>query len=331
MYISLMSPSQRFSRTGRPLFPILLCLYILSAPMFSNAEEPSPRVVSDLWLPAASLFLPGFGQYLQGDFPWGAGYSLTAVGGVVLAINSRFMLVDKYLNEGPIPTEPIPKSPEMQGMFYGLQLYQTAGFLSAYQVFAASVPSLQERGHYRFLPNPEGVGDLLVSPFRLEYLKKPTTYIPLGLFTALAGLAVSSERGSSQTDNSRLVPYHFRDALFTTGVSFNAGVSEEAFFRGYALPWFYQAFGERWFFANGMQAAAFGLAHYNPENESTAIHMLITGTMGYYFGSMTRRNDWNVGEAIFLHFWWDIVAFTAGYLTLREIRFDFSFKTSVPL
>ena len=45
---------------------------------------------------------------------------------------------------------------------------------------------------------------------------------------------------------------------------------------------------------------------------------LVIGLAGVYSGWLTRRNGWSVREAIFGHFWYDVVVATATLLRDEE-------------
>ena len=36
--------------------------------------------------------------------------------------------------------------------------------------------------------------------------------------------------------------------------------------------------------------------------------------MGYYLGYLSQKNHWTLKEGIFIHAWWDLIAFTGSYL-----------------
>jgi membrane protease YdiL (CAAX protease family) len=86
-------------------------------------------------------------------------------------------------------------------------------------------------------------------------------------------------------------------------VSINAAAGEEAFFRGYLLPMMYQRTGQKFWLANGTQAAVFGVLHGRGA--------VIIAPWAYWEGWLTRHNDWSVRESIFHHFWYDVAVISA--------------------
>ena len=35
--------------------------------------------------------------------------------------------------------------------------------------------------------------------------------------------------------------------------------------------------------------------------------------LGYHLGYVSQKNNWTLGEAIFIHTWWDVIAFSTIY------------------
>ena len=172
--------------------------------------------------------------------------------------------------------------------------------MSAFHAFRTRVETLKSQGHYTFLPK-EKPTDLLTAPFAFEEALKPTTFIPLALLGILAAVDLKGQG-----------IFNFGDAAFTAGVSYNAGVGEEALFRGYMMPVLYEWWDHR-FLANSAQALVFGAAHLSPSNPAPVFQAL----GGYYLGWLThRRNGWTLKQAIFLHTWWDVIAI--GYAIAKD-------------
>ncbi len=175
-----------------------------------------------------------------------------------------------------------------------MQLYMFAGEMSAFHSFRTSIKARRESGQFAFLKAEETPADLLTAPFDFEYVLRPTTYWPL-----VAGLAL----GIASMDSRVKDEFSFGDAAFTAGVSYNAGVGEEALFRGYLMPVLRERIGsDGW--SNVIQGTAFGAAHYSERNKLPVFQTLA----GYYLGWLTQRNEWSLRESIFLHAWWDVLA-----------------------
>jgi membrane protease YdiL (CAAX protease family) len=176
---------------------------------------------------------------------------------------------------------------------YGMQLYMFSGELSAFASFQTAVQTLKPLGQYGFITHhEESVSEILVAPFQFEHVLRPTTFIPLAL---LAGVAATGLDTGDGVD--------FADSVFIGGVSYNAGVGEEAFFRGYLMPYMRQSWNSD-FWSNSAQAVVFGAAHYSSANPFPLAQAL----MGFYLGWLTQRNGWSVSQSAFLHAWWDVLA-----------------------
>ena len=278
---------------------------------------PMPKAMSDLAFPLTSIILPGFGQFQQGQ--WAGGLALAGVG--VAGIAAAVAVLPAVERSDAADLADLPKSPEARTFLLGAQTYQSMGFLSAYFAFRTTVPAYQKVDkRYLFLPPPDPPGKILSAPFQFHFLKRPTTFIPLGSLLILAGASVAYERGNHPDADW---VFSWDDVAFSSAVSYYAGVSEEAAFRGYLLPVFHEYMGQLWVPANGLQSLIFAAAHYDGDIRRT----LVPALLGYYFGLVTRRDQWSIRETAFTHFWWDAIALTASYLTLRRVEARIGFST----
>jgi membrane protease YdiL (CAAX protease family) len=287
------------------------------------SAPPRANFKSDFWLPVPSVFLPGFGQYFQGEWA-GLGYTGAAVTGIYLVGDAASRLRDR--DPGFNPSRLFDAEDwDVRELLLGSMLYQGSGFLSAYSVFRSSVPRFQkEDGRYRFLKAQESLGDMALAPVRFGHLGKASTFVPLGLLAGLVTYVVIDDRtthpGSDWT-------FSADDPAFSTPLAYNAGLTEEAVFRGWLLPVAYEYSGRTWWFANGAQAGLFALAHYSSENPVPWPQFLL----GWYFGSLVRKNGWTLSESIFLHAWWDGLLFLGQAMTTRRVEGTSSFRIAVPV
>lgn len=268
---------------------------------------------AEFLIPFGSLIVPGLGQYLRGDVLPGLGFSAAAVAGAVVAGMG---------NPNTVAVGELPRDGQDQIANQGAHVSVTAGALSLYDAFRAAVPALQREGKYDFLATDERIGDLLWAPVDPRFLTRWTTWIELAYTAGVVGLVLSQ-----RDDGVAYERYHGRDAAFITSLSLNAGVGEEALFRGWLFPLFHQNFGRRFWLANALQAGIFGGAHV-PQAEEFAIAIT---AWALYEGWLVRRNDWSIRESIFHHFWYDIFVGTATLLvdevngqlrlTLPPVRF----------
>lgn len=302
--------------------------FVAGEPTLDEYEPPPvrkhPRFKSDIWLPLPSVILPGFGQYFQGDWSGGV-YTAVSVVGTIVAVQA---LLEAVVEPGEdVDGNPVNQLTSedwtLRRAMLGSLAGQGSGFLSAYSAFRISVPRFQqEDGKYLFLKEKESIGDLMAAPLRFGHLLKPTTLVPLGVLTGGVIWLVDYERAHHRGANWTASP---DDVPFYGALAYNAGTTEEALFRGWLLPVAHQYMGQHFWLANSAQALLFGAAHYSKENPLPWPQTLI----GLYFGWLTRRNQWTLSEAIFVHAWWDMILFAGQIAANREedlgaarVRFD---------
>jgi membrane protease YdiL (CAAX protease family) len=184
------------------------------------------------------------------------------------------------------------------------QYITAVGSMSAWHSFRTSAETQKSIGRYEFLKQEETPMDLLAAPFQFAYLQRKTTWIPMVIAAGLGALSTEYyDEEKYQRD-----PFSASDAFYASAFSYNAGVSEEALFRGYMQPVLYQAWDSP-FWSNAVQALVFGLAHLGSIDRPVA-----QIGMGYYLGWLQQRRDWTLGEGIFIHAWWDVIALSSSYL-----------------
>ncbi|MBM4252485.1 MAG: CPBP family intramembrane metalloprotease [Deltaproteobacteria bacterium] len=275
---------------------------------FTPPIDPDyPR--SDLLVPAVSFILPGFGQFINGEYLSGSVYAGLALGSVVYSnatarandLARAKLFAERRAETYGLKLEEVRDQKDVAArkvMLAGL-VYQGSGGFSAYQAFRLSATTRQATGQYQFLGRDETPMDILKSTVDFKYLKRSSTWIPLAIGGALAGLKLSLPPG----DTSERSPFTTADAFFTTSFSGNAGTHEEAMFRGWVMPVLREYTGsDGW--SNVGQGVIFALAHL-----STVSVPLPQFLLGLHLGNVTQRNGWEMGEAVFIHTWWDIIAF----------------------
>lgn len=291
-----------------------------------DASEPvvRPHVTqSAVLLPVASVFLPGFGQFWHGEATAWA-HAGVALAGFSLAMNGFSEMELETVDEAGSDPALGSEDWSVRKVILGGLAYQGSGFVSAYGAFRTAVPAFQaERGKYAFLTAEESLGDLFASPFRFGHLRKTSSWLPLGSLAALVALLVAGERSGGDKDWL----FSADDPIFASLVSYNAGVTEEAAFRGWLLPLAYETLGHSWWAANGAQSLLFAAAHYDGALNPVPWRQAL---MGWYAGYLTRKNGWTLSEAIFVHFWWDAILLNGMYLALHESP-SASFRIELPL
>jgi len=262
-----------------------------------ETESPEPDA-SDIVAPMVSFILPGAGQWMRGQVFSGTLYSGVALAGLSYAEHSRTEIGHKKIDD----TEISQKGFAQRKYMLGLQTYQASGGMSLYHTFRSAVWQRQKFGQYAFLTRSETPVQLMTAPFDFQYLKRPSTYIPLAI-GGLASWYLASHPPKGYT-KSRL---QREDPMFATAFSFNAGAHEEAMFRGWIMPVIYdKGLSGPW--VNVTQATLFALAHLGSTNIPLPQFFL-----GLHLGNVTLKNQWTLSEAVFIHVWWDIIAFLSSY------------------
>jgi membrane protease YdiL (CAAX protease family) len=271
--------------------------------IFANQRKKPGTTQSTFWLPLASYVVPGLGSFTNGQVAAGSIYLGMGLTGLGVASHAAHQLSNDNLD-----TDLASRDPRMQRYIWGVKTYDLAGSLSAYHSFHTVVTEEQKRGRFLFLPQErETTKELMLAPFDFSMILRPTTWIPL---TVGLGLVLAA-RGSGQFQSQA---FRGSDALYASALSYNAGVGEEALFRGWLFPLLTQAYGEEqsaW--ANMTQAALFGAAHISGDNP----YPIIQTMAGFYFAVLVQKNGWSLREAIFLHTWWDVIVFSAS-LAMKE-------------
>jgi membrane protease YdiL (CAAX protease family) len=253
---------------------------------------------SDLAVPVASWFLPGLGQYGCDQLGEGAIYSSIALAGLAYTANAS----SDYHADADNRDQLYAKDQSLRKMTLGIQTYMTMGGYSLFSSFQNSTKVAQNSGQYSFLGKDESVQDLLRAPFNFHFLGRPSTLVPLSIITALSLYAVQSHDDTLENDI-----FTKDDAFYATAYSFNAGTYEEMIFRGWMMP----VFHEYWMtdtMANCMQALTFGAMHLNQTKRP-----VIQAALGWHLGHTAITNHWTLAESIFIHTWWDVIAFTGAY------------------
>lgn len=159
----------------------------------------------------------------------------------------------------------------------------------------------------------ERIEELLIAPFRWEYLSSPWVYAPLVMLAAAIG--VSGPYNETTLVNDRFMTDGTREFL-TIYQSMNAAVAEEAFFRGYLN----HSLSRRHGVVTGglVSGTLFGLAHL--QGGASVASVLPQTLYGYYFAFLQHKNGGDIREGIALHFWWDVIVFAYQFQAYRADR-----------
>jgi uncharacterized protein len=277
---------------------LLILLFFSNALMGQDSPydlKYEPNRPRSFWLPPLfSAILPGFDQYVEGQSSYGFVYTGTAAVGLGL----QYAFND--YNDYPLDTQ----NDNARMYQLGGEFWKVAMGLSSFHSFKTAANSRKE--DFPYLKVEETPSDLALSPINFSYLSRPTTYL------GIAGILVADVLIASlmNYDDNGDTSWHVKgtDFLFAGALSAGAGISEEAVFRGWLMPATNYYVDSPWV-SNLITAVLFGAAHLGGDNTFPLPQALA----GYYFGWVAQRNDWAIGESIFIHTWVDVIAFLAGY------------------
>jgi membrane protease YdiL (CAAX protease family) len=282
------------------------------SPFVPVRSPERPR--SDLWMPMVNLLLPGFDQWWEGQYPYAAAYTGVYLGGQLYASTvaarndlegqmSRRREEKRARGEDESDVTIDAKDITVRKYLLGQLLAQGASGMSAWHAFRTAAESRRAGGQYGFLATTETPADVLLAPFAFHHLRESTTLIPLGVAAALSGLILASE----PPEGTERAAFTGADGVFTAAYSWNAGTHEEALFRGWLMPVMYE-YWDNGFVANLVQSVLFAAAHLgtNPQ----PIPQLF---LGYHLGYVSQKRRWTLSEAVFIHTWWDVIAFGIAY------------------
>ena len=285
--------------------------------LFVLPNEPDrPR---NYWFPPLlSFILPGFDQWAEAQTGPAVVYSSVGLAGYLYGSNAAQDIripKDKDDDESVLDN----KGNAERKSLIGLQTMQVSGGISAYHSFRTAVRS--RPNEFKFLRYEETPKEILLAPFRFDFLARKTTWIPLGLGLAVAGLQISALK-ADDTDDMKPSKFTGGDALFAGGLSYNAGTHEEAVFRGWVMPMFQEWTDSEWVSATA-SAAIFAAAHLSTNPRPIPQFML-----GYYWGWLSQKNRWTLAEGIFIHAWWDVIFFATSYQFEKISKSDKSSNTN---
>lgn len=260
----------------------------------------------------ASLLLPGLGQTTNGEPGKGAlhfGFAYANLSEAArLADRPEYLEYDDYVDED-------------HQVFYlnrttyysqlHARLWLNTHFFSAFDAYRTRRMQLGNAGYRTRVPE-QGLSELALAPFRPEYLTRPTTFLPL--LIPLYSLSHPSQDGWVTVSDDSIGR---REMAGMNMVQYGSvAVGEETFFRGVVNTDLSERWGPWW----GLVASSilFGAAHSGAAG--TADYGAATG-YGAYLGWLQQRNDYQLGEVVALHFWWDFLI-GLNYLMRPDERGD---------
>lgn len=189
-------------------------------------------------------------------------------------------------------------------------LAQSAQHVIFYSVYS----SYRDAGAiYPVSLNKESYFDLAIAPFQPKYILNPYFLIPIGLLGIVAGYETSNPPKNPEW--TLLYPGMKKSGymnFYVTTLSFNAGVGEEAFFRGFLNHYLIKEMGLTY----GLLSSSliFGIAHLG-----NGVGNVISATLGgLYFGYLHYKDNWDFRQAIAVHFWWDVILLATQLRYMKE-------------
>lgn len=242
------------------------------------------------WLPLLNFLVPGVGQFVDERNGWP--YLLAGVGGLGGLVGTfpmwRGADFTSFLD------------PRTQAVSLIAEVWQTAGFLSIYETYRTRM--VDDLG---LTTRHSPMSEVLLSPVRFDRVVRPSVFVPLLVSVVLGVFAAREQLGG----HPAFTAYRPLDAAASAGISYAAGVGEEAVFRGFFMSYLEHRWGCYPWLANGAQAIAFGAAHGDFSPFGLGGRILLGG----YLGWVTQRNGYELIDAILIHTWWDVLQFTAMF------------------
>lgn len=280
-------------------------------------HEPRSYVIA----PLISFILPGFDQWYENQYTAAMTYSGIAFLGIqygshhYLSAGKSAEQREKRFKE--LGSDPFAKDFNFRSYRLGNQIFQSMGGLSSYHSFRSAAKTHESLGKFKFLAHSdETVPQILMAPFDFSYLSRPTTFVPLIVGLGLAFKDQLLPVSVLKSAGIKKSPLQADDLFFSSAFSFNAGTHEEAMFRGWIMPVMYEAMGDS-FLANLTTSALFAAAHL-----TTVKLPIIQGLLGYHLGNVTLENAFSIKEAVFIHVWWDVIAFVSLYSFAKTNKDD---------
>ena len=244
----------------------------------------------------ASAIVPGLGQASNGDYETAAAH----FGIFALSLSTALYYEHKpdFLSDSVRYDEAGNREFINQTTLRRDFALRLATDTALYSSFSAYRDGRQRDERVYRTPAPkESLADLALAPFSLEFLSRPTTFIPL----AVQAWAASRKNGYAiywgQDVSARdLHIYNASANEFTA-------VGEEGFFRGFLNNEFSDRWGNGWGLT--WSSLLFGVAHTGQGQTANALQASVAGA---YLGWINQRNGFQIGEGVALHYWINVIA-----------------------
>lgn len=184
--------------------------------------------------------------------------------------------------------------PSLASEFHG-------AFDSILETSPGSAPGITESRRRPVLRprHEEPITELLAAPLRFDYLKRPTTWLGLGL--PMLYLLFRHKHAPKHPLSASVIGT-------SSSFGFNAGLDEAPLYRGWLLP----GDGEDDRGDSGghiLAGSLFGVVQVPGRKTFPWSQALFS----LYAGFITQRDDWRLSEMIFAHAWYDVAIFLLNY------------------
>ena len=279
--------------------------------LVSKPSSSGVKPKNYIFPPLLSFFLPGFDQWVEGDYRYATAYSGSALAGIVYSRENRSQLAEDLEGKEGF-SEEWQENRLIHGelerkIALGGQITFASGSFSAYHSFRTATKSRRQLGEFTFLPE-ETPEDILLSPFRFDYIFKSSTYIPLSIAAGFLFLNQASILPDEYVRDS----FSGSDLFYSGATSYLAGTHEEALYRGVIMPGIMNSVQSE-FWSNSATAFLFAISHL-----ATVDVPLPQFLLGWHLGNVTQNNKWSISESVFIHTWWNVFAFVSIYNTRKK-------------
>jgi membrane protease YdiL (CAAX protease family) len=163
--------------------------------------------------------------------------------------------------------------------------------------------------------NKESVPSLLLSPFKWRYLKSPWVYVPLVVGGAV-GFLGGNNKSLSKAERVTMFGHRYtpaKSAVVLQGVQtyryLMVGAGEELYFRGILQTELTELTNPK--VGLIVSSLLFGLWHIPNNGAGSGLGASLGGA---YFGYVYKRNGFDIGSPVALHFWGDFLGMLIEYI-----------------
>ncbi|MDH4121645.1 MAG: CPBP family glutamic-type intramembrane protease [Deltaproteobacteria bacterium] len=281
---------------------------VQETPPTETDQEPQPARSRAEWAATASFILPGAGQVIINQEPWNGALQLGLYGAGWHVLGGAMSQPEYRLPENRVNTLNYTLVLNRTEMIADISstFITTMEFYSAYDAYRTARLRVRNEGYNTPAPR-ESLQDLVRAPFRWEYLSRPTTFLMF-----IGPLYVLANPPAPNRYLTRLDPPLTRDEARAGyfGEMMMVSVGEEAFFRGVLNNGFSDSMGENMGLV--MSSAVFGAVHAGNPQQATAGQAFL---FGLYLGWLQQNNNYDIGEGVAIHFWWNVLV---SWASLRD-------------